>query len=857
MNGVRGSNGTGSDMTSRVGRMNASRQHGLAWIRSTVIGSWLLTAALGLVAGCGFSRPDDSVDQNADANYYQVSSTAIEYPDVVTPYNDDALATAAPLTVADESDIEFRYLKLQEAVHTALMNSRVLRDLGGAVLRSPGDVNTTFDVALQELDPRFGVAAALSEFDASFATSAFHDKNDRALNNQFFGGGTRKLKQDTATIESQLTKRAATGTELTFLKHTEYDQNNAPGNFFGSAWTTWLDMEARHPLLQGGGTEFNRIAGPSDSPTSVNGVVIARLRTDTSLADFEMSVRDFVSNVENAYWDLYFAYRDLDARIVARDNALATWNRINALYESDRIGGEAEKEAQAREQYFRFQEQVQNALSGRLDGGTRTNNGTAGGSFRGNGGVLSSERRLRLLMGSPINDGQLMRPEDEPIVAQVTFDWDSILVEALSRRGELRRQKWVIKQREQELIASRNFLLPSLDLVGRYRWRGLGRDLLKQHDPGIGVPATAGDLDTVAFNNAWENLLGGNFQEWQLGFEFSMPIGNRRAHAAVEYAELLLSRERAILSEQEREVVLALSEVVAELSRTWSVLETSEDRRIAASEQLAAVQAAFDADKVNFDVLLDAQRRFLDAETNYHRVMVEYTIAVRNVHFEKGSLLDYNEVFLTEDLWPMKAYSDGMRRQQNQIPADWLHGIVTHPQALSAGPYNQNMMPGDAPEWGGGAYEGEAVQAEPLESEAQPLESVHANDSASLSNELIELQPTGNLAAPGDGILPVTADTDLSFLPLPESIKNPPAVERRQLPESAPRFIEFDPSTGSIGQFDSLEPLGELEPLNTIESINFESPDTTDVESATDYIDVAPLPPGEPIEFLPPAPAAE
>jgi outer membrane protein TolC len=842
MNGVRGSNGTGSGMMSRVGRTNASGQHGLVWIRSTVIGSWLMTAALGLVAGCGFSRPDDSVDQNADANYYQLSSTAIEYPDVVTPINDDALATAAPLTVTDESDIEFRYVALQEAVHTALMNSRVLRDLGGAVLRSPGDVNTTFDVALQELDPRFGVAAALSEFDASFATSAFHDKNDRALNNQFFGGGTRKLKQDTATIESQLTKRAATGTELTFLKHTEYDQNNAPGNFFGSAWTTWLDMEARHPLLQGGGTEFNRIAGPSDSPATVNGVVIARLRTDTSLADFEMSVRDFVSNVENAYWDLYFAYRDLDARIVARDNALATWNRINALYESGRVGGEAEKEAQAREQYFRFQEQVQNALSGRLDGGTRTNNGTAGGSFRGNGGVLSSERRLRLLMGMTINDGQLLRPQDEPIVAQVTFDWDSILVEALSRRGELRRQKWVIKQREQELIASRNFLLPSLDLVGRYRWRGLGRDLLKQHDPGIGAPATAGDLDAVAFNNAWENLLGGNFQEWQLGFEFSMPIGNRRAHAAVEYAELLLSRERTILSEQEREVVLALSEVIAELSRTWSILETSEDRRIAASEQLAAVQAAFDADKVNFDVLLDAQRRFLDAETNYHRVMVEYTIAVRNVHFEKGSLLDYNEVFLTEDLWPMKAYSDGMRRQEHQIPAEWLHGIVTHPQALSAGPYNQNMMPGDAPEWEGGAYEGEAVQAEPLETEAPPLETEPANDSASLLNGLNDSQSTGNLAVPRDGLLPETAEAGVSLLPLQELIEIPQAAETRNGRESVPRISEFDTSSGLLGQFKTIE---------------FESPATTAVEADAEYIEVAPLPPAEPLEFLPPKPVAE
>ena len=819
MNGVRSCNGTGSNIAPGSNRVNASQQS-LAWIRSAMIGSLLLTGALGLVAGCGFSRPNDSVDSNADANYYQVSSTTIEYPDIMNPINDDVLATTAPLTVTDESNIEFKYVTLQEAVHTALMNSRVLRDLGGTVLRSPDDVDTTFDVALQELDPRFGVAAALSEFDASFATSAFHDKNDRALNNQFFGGGTRKLQQDTSTIESQITKRAATGTELTFLNHTEYDANNAPGNFFGSAWTTWLDMEARHPLLQGGGTEFNRIAGPSDSPSSVNGVVIARLRTDTSLADFEMSVRDFVSNVENAYWDLYFAYRDLDARIVARDNALATWNRINALYQTGRVGGEAEKEAQAREQYFRFQEQVQNALSGRLDGGTRTNNGTAGGAFRGNGGVLSSERRLRLLMGMPINDGKLMRTQDEPIVAQVTFDWDAILVESLTRRAELRRQKWVIKQREQELIASKNFLLPTLDLVGRYRWRGLGRDLLKQHDPSTPATAAAGDLDAVTFNNAAENLFGGNFQEWQLGFEFSMPIGNRRAHAAVEYAELMLSRERAILSEQEREVVMALSEVVAELSRTWSLLETSDDRRIAASEQLNAVQAAFDADKVNFDVLLDAQRRFLDAETNYHRSLVEYTIAVRNVHFEKGSLLDYNEVFLTEDLWPMQAYSDATRRQKHQIPAEWLHGIVTHPQPVSAGHYNQNMMPGDAPEWENDASEAEPIQPEPLEP---------ANDSASAPNET---QPAAGLKVSGTGNASGAVKAELGLLPDLETVSPDSNEEPTFLPS------EFDRSAGSLGTFKTVE---------------FESPETTGVEPSGSFTEVAPLPPGELIEFLPPS----
>lgn len=613
-----------------------------------------------------------------------------------TPINQSVLETAPPLSIMDDREIEYEFMSLQEAVHTALMNSRVLRDLGGTVLRSPDDIDTNYDVALRELDPRFGVAAALSEFDAQFGLSAVHEKNNRALNNREIGALATELDQDNTVIQSQITKRAATGTELTFRNLTEYDYNNTPSNRFitdpgggmrdpgSQVWETLLDMEVRHPLLQGSGSNFLRIAGPTATAGSVNGnltgVVIARIRTDISLTEFEAGVRDFVSNVENAYWDLYFAYRNLDTKIVARDTALQTWNRVNALYQAGRVGGEAEKEAQAREQYFRFQQEVQNALSGRLSDWTRTNSGSAGGSFRGTqNGVMTAERRLRLLLGQPINTGKLLRPADEPIMAQVSFDWDSILVEALTRRPELRRQKWIVKQREQELIAAQNFLLPELDVIGRYRWRGLGQDLLRQYSSG------------GRFNNAWENLLGGDYQEWQLGVELAVPIGFRRAHAAVEFAELQMARERVVLSEQEREVVHALSNAISELGRAWKVLETTEDRRLAGAEELEAVQAAFDADKIGFDVLLEAQRRFFTAEIDHYQALVDYSLAIRNVHYEKGSLLDYNEIYLTEDLWPMKAYQDAMNRRENVLPAEWMHGLISSPQPVSAGPYYQNV----------------------------------------------------------------------------------------------------------------------------------------------------------------------
>lgn len=683
-------------MNGRIGKLTCISMHAVGEWNSLTAGNRRFSSASCIVAvatactvfaGCGFNRPTEHWESSDGLSHYESASTEIEYPDAAAPINEDVLSTAAPLNVVDETEINFRYVTLQEAVHSALMNSRILRDLGGAVLRSPDDIDSTFDVALQELDPRFGVAAALSEFDATVAASAFHDHNDRLLNNDFFGGGTRSLQQESSIIQSQLTKRAAAGTQLTFLNRTEYDENNAPGSKFPSAWTTWMDMEVRQPLGLGYGAEFNRIAGPSSSPSSINGVVLARLRTDVSLTEFETAVRDFVSDVENAYWDLYFAYRDLDAKVVARDTALQTWNRINALYLAERVGGEAEKEAQAREQYFRFQEEVQNALAGFLTERTRTSNGTAGGTFRATGGVMAAERRLRLLMGLMINDGELVRPSDEPILAQVTFNWDSVLVEALTRRSELRRQKWIIKQREQQLTAAKHFLKPELDVVGRYRWRGFGRDLLDQHS------------NQTADDNAWENLLEGNYQEWQLGFEFAVPLGRRHAHAGIEYAELQLTRDRELLGEQEREVVHALSNAVSDMNRAWAILETSGDRRLAAEEQLEAVTAAFGADKVTFDVLLEAQRRRFTADVNYYSALVAYTLAIRNVHFEKGSLLDYNEIHLTEDLWPMQAYSDAMQRRQQTHKADWVEGSIDRPKSVSAGLYQQDYSESSPSEW--------------------------------------------------------------------------------------------------------------------------------------------------------------
>ncbi len=629
--------------------------------------STALLAILLAVSGCAWLKPESrGVDSELELDIYQGVSTKIQYPDVYSNSDQLLAATRRPLTLGEFEQAEFWDLSLEDAIRIALSNSKALTDLGASVtlLETPERIPTVFDPARAETDPRFGVAAALSAFDANWSTQAFFEKNDRALNNQFFGGGVRVFQQDLFNYSSQLSKLAATGGQFTVRHNTDYDFNNAPANLFmNGAWNTNVEAEFRQPLLQGAGVDFNRIAGPGSVPGVYNGVLIARLSADVSLTEFEIGVRNLVNDVETAYWDLYFAYRDLGTKIAARNRAQRTWQDIRAAFDTGRRGGEAENEARAREQYFRLEQEVQVALSG-IPGAGRSSI-TAPQS-----GIHLNERRLRLLMGLPISDGRLIRPDKEPIMAKVVFNWDEIVGEALLRRGELRQQKWVIKRRELECLAARNFLYPRVDTIGRYRFRGFGHRLL---NPAGNRPQ---------FDNAFEDLLSGDFQEWQLGLEVSFPVGYRQAHAAVRNAQLNLAREHAVLEEQERLVIHDLSNAYAEVERAYLTAKTSYNRRLAAREQLAALEARYEKADANertrqlVDLLLDAQRRLADAESGYFRALAQYMTATKNVHFHKGSLLDYNQVYLTEGAWPDKAYRDAEQRDRLRVRAWRLDNFI-------------------------------------------------------------------------------------------------------------------------------------------------------------------------------------
>jgi outer membrane protein TolC len=613
-----------------------------------------------IATGCNPRRPFSFRDSWQSApSYHQTVATQIEYPNVQSFLEPESAQVPEPFRLENPADLPSREIYLQEAINYALNNGDVLRSLNASVVQlNPLGIFTKFNPALAESDPRFGIEAALSAFDAQVLGRLFWQKDNRPVNIRIFGPielfQVPIFLQDAANFSYEINKRTATGASFAARHTVLYDFNNTPNRLYDSQFTGWFEAEYRQPLLRGAGVQYNRIAGPGSPNGVYNGVLIARINTDISLADFEIGITNYVNEVESAYWELYFAYHNLEALVAGRNSALLTWQRVKELERVGARGGDAAAEAQARSQYYNFDVQVKEALTG----------------IRG---LYAAEQNLRYLMGLPANDGTLLKPVSQPMEGEVVYDWQSSINDALTLRVEIRRQKWGIKRRELELIAARLNQRPTLDLVGQYRWRGFGDRLIDGY--------SSNDS-----NSLYQNIFTGRHQEFLAGVELGYPIGLRQAGAAVTNARIALAREQAILQESELRISHDLSSASRSVARAYTLMAANYNRQQSDRDQVSALQARFEGGLDNINFLLQAQQQLAASQSAYFRSLVDYQLSLRDFHREKGSLLNYNQVAMNEGPWPGDAYQDARDLGTFFAPRD--RGRVTVPAPISGGGFN-------------------------------------------------------------------------------------------------------------------------------------------------------------------------
>ena len=135
-----------------------------------------------------------------------------------------------------------------------------------------------------------------------------------------------------------------------------------------------------------------------------------------------------------------------------------------------------------------------------------------------------------------------------------------------------------------------------------------------------------------------------------MGFEFGGPIGKRQTHLAVKNAELQLAKARAVLREQQRQVVLNLNGAFTEVDRAYAGIRTNYNARVAIFDELRPKKRRFDLGAGDDDIffLLDAQQRAANTESAFVRAIVDYNLALVNMTYESGGLLERYGIQLAE-----------------------------------------------------------------------------------------------------------------------------------------------------------------------------------------------------------------
>ena len=577
-----------------------------------------------------------------------------------------------PRTTSNPEAEELWEMTLQEAIRIGLSNSEVVRVIalgaqgipvggfeptplntgaGGAL--GTGTLTTVYDPAVQETQ----IAQALSVFDASLQANIFWNKNVAPFNNAISAGtflaGAKfpvVFTQESANAALTLQKRAATGATMSIAHNVVYNYSNSPTNVFPSAYTTNTQFSFTQPLLGSAANAFNSNPTPAGLEANRAPIIVQRLQADVSVWRFKAEVMAHVRSVEQQYWALSQAQVQYWASETAVDLGEQILKREEAKY---LVGnGALPNVAEAAEQLERF----------RLDFVDKTAN------------LITTERQLRNILGLPPTDNRRIIPVTAPTEARLEPNWEASLAQMVTFQPDIVQNQLLVRVAELQLLIARNQLLPVLNLNMLYQLNGLGHHLDQSEAVMTGRQITAinpllQSIQRAAGLNPQPGRYG-DFNTWQVGLTFQMPLGYRGPLANNRSAQYTLLRQRAFLQQVVHQTSHSLARFFLEVDSNYKLFKTAGRLKAAAKQRLDAQAAFYENGTVTIDRYLDSVNRWATAVAQEADFRTRYNTAIVALEEAKGTLLAYDNIALAEGPWPAKAYTQARDQQgaHNQHP---------------------------------------------------------------------------------------------------------------------------------------------------------------------------------------------
>ena len=547
----------------------------------------LLGLALSGICGCGSSV--DELYHNIILPEQRTISyrEPDQFPSVPIPNN------VPPRTVTDQRpETKEWQLSLDEAIRIALENAKVVRVLAGTSATSSG--TTIYDAAITNTT----IDQAQAIFDPTLFWNNSINHNNKPLGIFDPSNPQRSLIVGTPTdsylSDFGVNKTNVLGGKWSFDLTENPTRFNYPGAFpLNPERPSAVTLSYTQPLLQGAGFSVN--TAPS---------VIARLNTEQSFFQYKDSVQQLVRGTIEAYWNLVQARVNVWARKIQEQQSKEAFDRETARLQTGFT--ELGTLSQTRVTYYQFRSA---RIAAEAD-------------------VLAREGALRNLLGLKPNDDRQIVPTSVPAVQRLPHDWDALLHVAEQHRPDIVELKIIVEADQVRLTQAENLSLPQLNAVALYRWNGLSGEMP------IG--------DDISNRT-------GQFTDWSVGLNFSVPLGLRQGRAQERQQKLLILRDQANVEQQLHLAIHQLAATVRDLDSAYEQYLAFKETRTAADINLRVQNEKFKNGQTIYLNVLQALNDWGSAVSSEAQQLLIYNTALATLEQQTGTILETHGLVFNEE----------------------------------------------------------------------------------------------------------------------------------------------------------------------------------------------------------------
>ncbi len=435
------------------------------------------------------------------------------------------------------------------------------------------------------------VVEAEAAFDALFFTNITKNNVDRPSGSQL-----EATDIDAFTSSYGIRKVLPTGMSVRGSYELNRTKSGLSFQQINPQYTSNFIFEMRQPLLRGFGIDFNRS-------------IIMIAKNDRLIGDqtFRRQVRDTLRQVEEFYWRLVQARRDvvISARLLGEYETIYDYLVARQAFDITPVQISATKAnlEQSRAEFVRRR-----------------------------AAVFDAEDRLAAAMNSEdldLADDIEIIPDDIPQLHRIVVDRLAEVQAALDNRQEIKEQELRVANAKIAVGRAKNGELPRFDLTFRQTYDGLGKSA----------------------DRSFDELTRGNFIEYFIGVEFEMPIGNRGPRAAHQRSRLQHAQAVASLKKVFEDVILDVNLTTRAMTTAYDQIGPSFEAAEARVKEVDSIVARAERKDINtLNSELGARQSLANARRAMVLTMVEYNIAIIDLERAKGTLLNYNNVVIPEDV---------------------------------------------------------------------------------------------------------------------------------------------------------------------------------------------------------------